>query len=240
MPQDQSEQEPALFFKRATALMEFPDPRAANYGDIVAVGGQLRPANLIAAYRRGIFPWPIEGWPLTWFSPRERAVLDFGDLHVPRTLARERRHTDLRFTIDQDFPRVVRACARSERPDQEGTWITREIYDNYCALHRAGRAHSVEAWEGDALVGGLYGVDAGGAFAGESMFYARPNASKLALLHLVDHLAARGLGWFDIQVMTPHMQTLGAKSIGRDEFLNLLSETLARGLDLFPQGQPLK
>lgn len=235
MPQEQSEQEPARFFKRATALMDFPDPRGANYGDIVAVGGNMRPANLLAAYRRGIFPWPIEGWPLTWFSPRERAVLDFSDLHVPRSLARERRRSQFQFTIDQNFPGVVRACALAERPDEAGTWITGEIYDNYCALHRAGRAHSVEAWEGNALVGGLYGVDAGGAFAGESMFYTRPNASKLALLHLVERLAARGLGWLDIQVMTPHMQSLGAKLIGREEFLDRLSETLSRGLELFPR-----
>ena len=235
LPTDEQAQQPALFFKRTDALMAFPDPRAAPYGDIVAVGGNMRPANLLAAYRRGIFPWPIEGWPLTWFSPRERAVLDFSDLHVAHSLARERRRTALRFTFDQDFAAVVRGCATSPRPGQEGTWITREIYENYCALHREGHAHSVEAWERGALVGGIYGVDAGGAFSGESMFYLRPNASKLVLLHLAAHLAARGLGWLDIQVMTPHMRTLGAKLIGRDQFLSRLSETLARRLDLFPK-----
>ena len=237
---DEQDQQPALFFKRTDARIEFPDPRGAPYGDIVAVGGNMSPANLLAAYRRGIFPWPIEGWPLTWFSPRERAVLDFRDLHVPRSLARERGRTALRFTVDQDFAGVVRACAQIPRPEQEGTWITREIYENYCALHRAGHAHSVEAWERGALVGGIYGVDAGGAFAGESMFYLRPNASKLALLHLVEHLAARGLGWLDIQVMTPHMQTLGAKLISREKFLDRLAEALARRLDLFPKCGPPK
>ena len=215
--------------------MRFPDPRGADYGDIVAVGGNLGPVNLLAAYRRGIFPWPIEGWPLTWFSPRQRAVLDFRDLHVPRSLARESRRTTLRFTFDEDFAGVVRACAESARPEQEGTWITREIFDNYRALHALGHAHSVEAWDGDSLAGGLYGVDPGGAFAGESMFYARPNASKLALLRLCEHLAARGLGWLDIQVMTPHMQSLGAKLIGRDEFLDRLDCALGLGLELFPQ-----
>jgi leucyl/phenylalanyl-tRNA--protein transferase len=224
-----------VFFKRTAAPIEFPDPRDAPFGDIVAIGGNLHPANLVAAYRRGIFPWPMEGWPLTWFSPRERAVLEFKDLRVPRRLARARRTTRLRFTLDQDFAGVVRACATSPRPEQEGTWITREVYRNYCALHLAGRAHSVEAWEGDALVGGLYGVDAGGAFAGESMFYLRPNASKLALLHLCEHLSARGLDWLDIQVLTPHMESLGAKLIARDEFLDKLSGALARGLELFPQ-----
>ncbi len=234
MPPRESHQRPALFFKRTAAPIEFPEVRGSDFGDIVAVGGSLHPDNLIAAYRRGIFPWPIEGWPLTWFCPRERAVLDFRDLHVPRSLARERRRTPLRFTVDADFAGVVRGCALAARPEQEGTWITREIYENYCALHAAGRAHSVEAWEGEALVGGIYGVDAGGAFAGESMFYLRPNASKLALLRLVEHLSARGLAWLDIQVMTPHMQTLGAKLIGRDEFLGRLTAELSRGLTLFP------
>jgi leucyl/phenylalanyl-tRNA--protein transferase len=214
--------------------MQFPEVRGSDFGDIVAVGGSLSPANLLAAYRRGIFPWPIEGWPLRGFGPRGRAVLDFRDLHVSRSLARERRRTPLRFTIDADFAGTVRGCAQAERPEQEGTWITREIFKNYCALHRAGHAHSVEAWEGDALAGGLYGVDAGGAFAGESMFYLRPNASKLALLHLIEHLAARGLAWLDIQVMTPHMQALGARVIGRDEFLDRLAAELSRGLTLFP------
>jgi len=140
----------------------------------------------------------------------------------------------LGFTIDADFASVVRACALAERPEQEGTWITRGIYDNYTVLHREGRAHSVEAWESDTLVGGIYGVDAGGAFAGESMFYLRPNASKLALLHLVEHLAARGLAWLDIQVMTPHMHTLGAKLIPRDAFLDRLAAALELKLELFP------
>ena len=235
MPPRDTEQRPALFFKRTAAPMQFPDVRGSDFGDIVALGGSLHPVNLIAAYRRGIFPWPIEGWPLTWFCPRERAVLDFQDLHVPRSLAREQRRTQLRFTIDADFASVVRGCALAERPEQEGTWITRAIYENYCALHLAGRAHSVEAWDGGgALVGGIYGVDAGGAFAGESMFYLKPNASKLALLRLAEHLSARGLAWLDIQVMTPHMQAFGAKLIGRDEFLDRLAAELSSGRVLFP------
>src|SRR5918997_98166 len=223
MPPRESHQRPALFFKRTAAPMQFPEVRGTDFGDIVAVGGSLHPANLVAAYRRGIFPWPIEGWPLTWFCPRERAVLDFCDLHVPRSLARERKRTRLRFTIDADFAGVVRGCALASRPEQEGTWITREIYENYSALHRAGRAHSVEAWDVAGLAGGIYGVDAGGAFAGESMFYLRPNASKLALLHLVEHLAARGLSWLDIQVLTPLMEALGAKLIPREDFLSRLA-----------------
>jgi leucyl/phenylalanyl-tRNA--protein transferase len=234
MPTRERHQRPALFFKRTAAPMQFPEVRGSDFGDIVAVGGSLHPVNLVAAYRRGIFPWPIEGWPLTWFCPRERAVLDFSELHVPRSLARERRRTPLRFTVDADFAGVMRGCALAARPEQEGTWITREIYENYRALHAAGRAHSVEAWDAGALVGGIYGVDAGGAFAGESMFYLRPNASKLALLRLVEHLSARGLAWLDIQVMTPHMHALGAKLIGRDEFLDRLAAEISSGRVLFP------
>jgi leucyl/phenylalanyl-tRNA--protein transferase len=228
------DQQPALFFKRTTARMSFPDPRAANYGDIVALGGNLQPENLITAYRRGIFPWPIENCPLPWFSPRERAIIEWNDLHVPRRLAQLRRQSPYRFTFDAAFPRVVQHCALVPRPGEDGTWITRDVFDAYCELHRLGHAHSVEAWEHDELVGGVYGVDAGGAFAGESMFYLRPNASKLALLFLFDQLHARGLNWLDIQVLTPHMQRLGAKLISRDAFLDRLDDALARGLQLFP------
>jgi leucyl/phenylalanyl-tRNA--protein transferase len=230
----EQDQHPATFFKRTTALMDFPDPRAANYGDIVAVGGNLSADNLVNAYRRGIFPWPIENFPLPWFSPRERAIIEFDELHVPPRLARLRRRTPLRFTIDQDFPRVVLNCARVPRPQETGTWITPEMFEAYVALHRHGRAHSVEAWEGDELVGGIYGVDAGGAFTGESMFHTRPNASKLALLHLIEHLGARGLDWLDVQVLTPHVERLGAKLVKRAAFLDKLDGALARGLELFP------
>lgn len=214
-------------------LVSFPDPRDSTPEGIVAVGGHARPEYLGEAYRRGIFPWPVEGYPLLWFSPPERAVLNFAELHVPRRLARERRGTRLSFTIDRAFERVIRACAGVPRAHEPGTWITPEIVEGYCEFHRRGHAHSVEAWDGEELVGGLYGVDAGGAFAGESMFYLRPNASKLALLHLVDHLKARGLDWLDIQVMTPHMEALGATLITRDQFLERLARELRRGTRLF-------
>lgn len=211
----------------------FPDPRRARY-DVVAIGDDLRPGTLMEAYRSGIFPWPTDEAPLPWFSPHRRAVLFFDEIHTSRSLARARRLSTLRMTIDADFRGVIRACAEAARPGQEGTWIFPEIVEAYERLHDLGHAHSAEAWEGDALVGGIYGVDMGGAFGGESMFYRRPNASKLALLHLADHLRARGLEWMDIQVMTPHMEALGAREIRRSEFLDLLKETQGRGLALFP------
>jgi len=215
------------------ALVRFPDPRDATPEGVVAAGGRPEPAFLREAYRRGIFPWPVKGYPLLWFSPPERALLFFDELHVPRSLARERRRTSLRFTIDAAFERVIAACASIERAHEDGTWITPEMVEGYTRFHRLGHAHSVEAWEGGELAGGLYGVDAGGAFAGESMFHRRPNASKLALLHLVEHLAARGLGWLDVQVMTPHLEALGARLVPREEFLERLARALERGLKLF-------
>ena len=214
-------------------IWRFPDPRGATAEGIVAVGGRPDPELLAEAYERGIFPWPVEGYPLLWFSPAERGLLFFDELHVSRSLARERRRTRLTFTIDRAFERVIRACASVERAHEQGTWITPAMVRGYCEFHRRGRAHSVEAWDGEELVGGVYGVDAGGAFAGESMFRLRPNASKLALLFLIDHLRARGLGWLDIQVITPHMESLGARLVPREEFLSLLSRTLARDLKLF-------
>jgi len=201
--------------------------------DIVGVGGDLEPATLLDAYRRGIFPWPVEGLPLLWFCPRERAVLAFADLHVGRSLERARRRTPLRFTIDAAFDAVIRGCASTPRPDQDGTWITPDILTAYERLHRAGIAHSVEAWRDDTLVAGAYGVDADGAFAAESMFHRESDASKLALLHLIDHLRSRGLDWLDVQVMTPHLARLGARPIPRPTFLAKLTRTRARHLKLF-------
>jgi leucyl/phenylalanyl-tRNA--protein transferase len=198
--------------------------------DIVAVGGSLDPETLLRAYRHGVFPWPVEGLPLLWFCPRERAVLDFPRLHVSRSLARARRRTTLRFTVDAAFGAVIRACADTPRPDQDGTWITADIIAAYCRLHELGVAHSIEAWRGETLVGGVYGVDVDGAFAAESMFHHETDASKLALLHLIEHLRGRGLDWIDVQVMTPHLERLGASTLPRATFLARLARTRARGL----------
>ncbi|MBI3783835.1 MAG: leucyl/phenylalanyl-tRNA--protein transferase [Deltaproteobacteria bacterium] len=214
-------------------VRQFPDPRSAGPEGVLAVGGDLHPQTLQLAYRQGIFPWPAPGYPLLWFCPPERGVLDFAALHVPRSLVYARRHTTLRFTLDRAFNRVIDACSSTPRPAQDGTWITPQILSAYIRLHRLGVAHSVEAWNDDLLVGGLYGVDVDGVFAAESMFYREPNASKLALLHLVDHLKSRGLDWIDIQVMTPHLARLGATTISRDAFLARLQATRARGLKLF-------
>jgi len=209
----------------------FPDPRSAR-GDIIAIGEDLSPETLLDAYRHGIFPWPHDELPLPWFSPRRRAVIFFDELHIGRSLRRSLERSGYRFTIDRAFEAVIRACATVPREDQ-GTWIGPDIIRAYTRLHREGVAHSAEVWDGDELVGGLYGVDAGGVFTGESMFHIRSDASKVALLHLIDHLRARGATWLDCQIMTPHMRALGAREIPRAQFLDLLAESQLRGLPLF-------
>jgi len=214
-------------------VVGFPDPRTADADGLVAVGGDLHPQTLLLAYRRGIFPWPLQGFPLLWFCPAERGILEFQELHLPRSLARARRRTSLAFTIDTAFAQVIEACAATSRPAQDGTWITPPIIRAYVRLHQLGIAHSVEAWRGNCLAGGIYGVEVDGAFAAESMFYREPNASKLALLYLIDHLSARGLDWLDIQILTPHLERLGAKSISRDAFLGRLRRTRTHGRRLF-------
>ena len=213
-------------------MSRFPNPRHAR-GDVIALGDDLSVDILRDAYRHGIFPWPHEGLMLPWFSPRRRTLLFFDELHVGRSLRRAERDSPFTFTIDGAFASVIDACSATPRPDQDGTWIGPEIIRAYTALHRAGDAHSVEVWDGDELVGGLYGVDSGGAFTGESMFYRAPNASKLALLYLIDHLQTRGATWLDCQVMTPHMEALGARHIARSKFLDLLAAAQAAGRKLF-------
>ncbi|HVS33475.1 MAG TPA: leucyl/phenylalanyl-tRNA--protein transferase [Thermoanaerobaculia bacterium] len=213
-------------------MTRFPNPRYVR-GDIVAIGDDLGVDTLRDAYRHGIFPWPHEGLPLPWFSPRRRAVLFFDEMHVARSLKRAAARSQWTFSIDRDFPAVIAACAAAPRPGQDGTWIEPAIVAAYTALHRSGDAHSVEVWEGHELVGGVYGVDAGGAFTGESMFYRRANASKLGLLHLVEHLRERGVTWLDCQVMTPHMEALGARHVPRSRFLDLLASAQAASSPLF-------
>ncbi|HEX3110254.1 MAG TPA: leucyl/phenylalanyl-tRNA--protein transferase [Thermoanaerobaculia bacterium] len=211
----------------------FPDPRFAR-GDVVAFGEDLRVETLRDAYRHGIFPWPHEEMPLPWFSPKRRTVIFFDELHVGRTLRKAQKRAEFTFTIDRAFADVIRECASTPRPDQDGTWIEANIIEAYTRFHAAGDAHSVEVWNGEALVGGLYGIDSGGVFTGESMFHLETDASKLALLFLIDHLRSRGATWLDCQVMTPHMEAIGARDITRARFLDMLRAAQEQHLQLFP------
>lgn len=215
-------------------VLAFPDPRDTDPDGIVAFGGDLHTDSLRLAYWQGIFPWPHRGLPLLWFCPPMRAVLEFDRLHIPESLQKARRRSSLRFTIDTAFDDVIEACRLARRQGQGGTWITMPMLRAYRKFHRLGHAHSVEAWDPDGnLVGGLYGVDPGGLFGGESMFFREPNASKLALLYLIDHLRSRGATFIDIQQLTPHMERLGAREIPRDEFLARLHAAQIQGLPLF-------
>ncbi|HEX8617794.1 MAG TPA: leucyl/phenylalanyl-tRNA--protein transferase [Thermoanaerobaculia bacterium] len=216
----------------ARTMSTFPDPRYAP-SDVVAMGEDLRVETLREAYRKGIFPWPHENFPLPWFSPRRRAVIFFEELHVGRSLRKAQKKSRFTYTIDRDFGAVIRSCSTAYRPDQDGTWIAPNIIAAYTRFHAAGDAHSVEVWDGDQLAGGLYGVDAGGIFTGESMFHLQPDASKLALLFLIDHLRERGAKLIDCQVMTPHMEALGAREIKRSRFLDALAEAQAKKITLF-------
>jgi leucyl/phenylalanyl-tRNA--protein transferase len=213
-------------------MSRFPDPRTAR-GDVIALGDDLSVEMLRDAYQHGIFPWPHEQMPLPWFSPRRRTVIFFDELHVGRTLRKTQKRAPFTFTIDRAFGRVIRACASTQRPDQDGTWIDRGIIEAYSRFHAAGDAHSVEVWRDEKLVGGLYGIDAGGVFTGESMFHDEPDASKLALLFLVDHLRVGGATWLDCQVMTPHMKAIGAREIARATFLDMLAAEQEKEIRLF-------
>lgn len=209
--------------------IDFPDPRHAYEQGLVAVGGRLDVGTLYHAYRRGIFPWPQEGLPMLWFSPEERGVLFFDELHVPRRWrSLLKPEPALRFSENAAFRDVVRACQAQPRPGQAGTWILDEMIDAYENLRRAGLARSFEVWRGDSLVGGLYGVFVEGVFSGESMFHREDDASKRALLFAVERLKADGLSWMDTQMVTPVVEAFGGRLMPRDEYLKLMRREQAR------------
>ena len=201
----------------------FPDPALADAEGLVAIGGDLGTDRLLAAYRRGIFPWTAN--PITWWSPDPRAIFELDGFHVPQSLARVIRQGRFEVTFDQSFRAVMEGCA-APAPGRGGAWITEEFIEAYTRLHRQGHAHSVECRLKGELVGGIYGVTIGGLFAGESMFHRVNDASKVALHHLVRHLRERGFALFDIQMVTPATQPLGAIEIPRREYLHRLSAAM--------------
>ena len=200
----------------------FPSPDDASPEGLVAVGGDLSPERLLDAYRHGIFPWPVEeDEPMLWWSPDPRAILPLKKMNVSRRLQRTLRSGKFRVTCDQALPQVIHGCATG--PGREGgTWLFDNMQAAYIRLHQLGHVHSVEAWLEDQLVGGTYGVAVGGFFAAESMFYRERDASKIALVHLVRHLQARGYQLLDVQQWTPHTGRLGVVEISRAEYLKRL------------------
>jgi len=203
----------------------FPD--LGNHGEdpegLVAAGGDLTTARLIAAYQRGIFPWYEEGQPILWWSPDPRCVIYPNSVHIPRRLARTLRQKPFALTTNRAFTNVIDACAAPRRYT-DATWITAEMRSAYVRLHDQGHAHSIEAWQGRHLVGGIYGVVLGKVFFGESMFSVARDASKVVLVSLAQALASAGFHCLDCQLPSPHLFTLGAKLIPRDQFLAELAE----------------
>ncbi len=204
------------------SMWRIPGPAEANAdaGGVVGFGADLKPATLVDAYRRGIFPWPHPGVALPWFCPDPRAVLALGGMRVSRSLRQRLRHCGWESTVDAAFEDVVAACAAPRAG--EGTWIGDDMRRAYVRLWRLGWAHSVEVWEGERLVGGLYGVAVGGCFTGESMFHRDTDASKVALADLLDRWREAGGALVDVQLPTAHLTRLGALEMARDEFLDVL------------------
>ena len=200
-----------------------PDPSNADEDGVVGIGADLAPGTLVDAYRRGIFPWPHPGVPLPWFAPDPRGVLEFANLRTSRSLRRTLRRSGWTTTVDRAFDDVVAACA--DRDAEEGTWITADMARAYRRLHDLGWAHSLEVWDGDTLVGGLYGVQVGGVFTGESMFHRRDDASKVALVDLVARFEAAGGRLVDVQLTTRHLVSMGATDLPRALFARVLQGT---------------
>jgi leucyl/phenylalanyl-tRNA--protein transferase len=203
----------------------FPSVEHTVKSGLLAVGGDLSPERLLAAYREGIFPWYSEEEPILWWSPDPRFVLFPEELRVSRSMRQFLKKQPFRITFDQAFRNVIAAC-RKPRPGQDGTWITQEMQEAYIALHDLGYAHSVEVWQEDAIVGGLYGVSIGRTFFGESMFSTRANASKAALITLVSGVEDLDFDLIDCQVETSYLGSLGARFIPRKEFRSFLKESL--------------
>lgn len=206
----------------------FPDPREADENGIVAVGGDLNPRRVLAAYACGIFPWPHEGMPLLWFSPEPRYVLALEELKIWRSLRQALHKRRFTITLDTAFARVMASCGKMVRNGEKGTWITPPLRQCYTALHEAGFAHSAEAWLDGELVGGLYGVSLGGMFCGESMFHTETDASKVAFVALCRQLQRWNFDFVDAETYTAHMARYGTRPVARAKFLHALERTLKK------------
>lgn len=194
---------------------------------LLCAGGDLTPQRLLKAYGNGIFPWYAKGEPILWWSPDPRMVLVPSEFRLSRSLLRTLRAGHYQIRLDNDFPAVIRSCAKTMRRNQSGTWITAEMQSAYIVLHELGYAHSVETWVDDVLVGGLYGLAIGKMFYGESMFSHVSDASKIALAHLAHYLDAQGFGLIDCQMNTSHLASLGAREVPRATFVARLLELTA-------------
>ncbi|MGV7107259.1 leucyl/phenylalanyl-tRNA--protein transferase [Flavobacterium sp. U410] len=209
-----------------TSALYFPPVNEASIEGIVAVGGDLSPERLILAYQSGIFPWFDEEDPILWWSPPERMVLFFEDLKISKSMRNVLNQNKFKVTFNTAFREVITNCKKIVRKDQPGTWITDEMLEAYCKLNELGMAKSVEVWQNDELVGGLYGVDLGHVFCGESMFAKVSNASKVAFIHLAKQLERANYRILDCQVYNDHLASLGCVEIEREDFMMILKTNI--------------
>lgn len=201
----------------------FPSVSEANADGILAIGGDLSPERLQLAYKSGIFPWFEQGEPIMWWSPNPRMVLFLDELIVSKSMRNILNRNVFKVTFNQNFRAVISNCQNIKRDGQNGTWITNDMVEAYCKLNDLGIAKSVEVWQGEQLVGGLYGIDLGTVFCGESMFSKVPNASKVAFIALVNQLRKDNYKLLDCQVYNPHLESLGCREIYREEFISILN-----------------
>ena len=217
------EQMPYIFLSER---LEFPPLDRTDEEGLLAIGGDLSPERLLLAYKNGIFPWFNEGSPILWWSPEPRMVLFPHKVKVTKSMQKVMASKQFVLTQNKAFDEVIDQCAIIPRPGQKGTWISSEMKSAYQKLHALGHATSYEVWEGNELVGGLYGVDLGQIFCGESMFSKRTNASKFAFIHLAQELQQKNYRLIDCQVYNPHLESLGAEEISRDDFIGILKNVL--------------
>ena len=205
-----------------TPELYFPPASETSPEGIIAVGGDLSPERLLLAYQNGIFPWYDNYEPKLWWCPEERMVLFFENLRITKSMRNVLNRNEFQITFNTAFRDVISNCQQAPRKDQDGTWISDEIIEAYCKLHELGHAKSIEVWKNEELVGGLYGIDLGDVFCGESMFSKVPNASKVAFIHLAKQLEMANYKLLDCQVYNDHLNSLGCIEIDREEFLAIL------------------
>ena len=206
-------------------ITKFPPLEMCDEQGLLAVGGDLHPDSLILAYKNGIFPWPVsQEYPLAWFSPDPRGILDWQNLHVPKRLKRYYQNMAIQFKFNKEFSNIIKNCAQTKRPGQDGTWITQDIIESYQVLFELGHAYCLGAYQNNKLVAGLYGTCIGDIICGESMFTTIDNGSKLCLLYLMKTLENAGITWLDTQMVTPVVESLGGKEITRHEFVQRLQK----------------
>ncbi|MBK8599183.1 MAG: leucyl/phenylalanyl-tRNA--protein transferase [Flavobacterium sp.] len=211
---------------RLTNELYFPPVDSASTEGILAFGGDLSPERLLLAYRSGIFPWFNIDEPIIWWSPNPRMVLFLDEIKVSKSMRNILNRNVFKVTFNQNFSAVIRNCQKIVRPGQDGTWISEQMISAYEKLHELGHAMSIEVWQEEALVGGLYGVDLGHVFCGESMFSSVSNASKVAFVSLVNHLKSNQYQLLDCQVYNEHLASLGCREINRDDFIKLIKMTV--------------